>query len=81
MWRACLPQISYPYAVSTSDTSANVANDDIASLKALLVTKDALIAILEEKLRLAVHQRFAPTSEKLSALAQLNLFKIGRAHV
>ena len=86
MWRACTPQISYPYAVGTSDTSANVADDDVASLKALVVEKSALvisqaalIAILEEKLRLAVHQRFAPTSEKLSTLAQLNLFNEAEA--
>ena len=86
MWRACPPQISYPYAVGTSETSANVANDGIASLKALVAeqralvaSQAALIAILEEKLRLAVHQRFAPTSEKLSTLAQLNLFNEAEA--
>ena len=84
--RACTPQISYPCVVGTSDISANVTDDDVASLKALvleksalLVSKDALIAILEEKLRLAVHQRFAPTSEKLSTLAQLNLFNEAEA--
>ena len=74
MLRARTPQISYPYAVGTSDTSTSATGDEIASLKSLVVSQAALIAILEEKLRLAVHQRFAPTSEKLSALAQLNLF-------
>ena len=76
-----MPQISYPYAVGTSDTSTSATGDEMASLKALVaeqktlvVSQAALIAILEEKLRLAVHQRFAPTSEKLSTLAQLNLF-------
>ena len=79
VFRACTPQISYPYAVGTSDTSASVANDDVASLKALVVSQAALIVILEEKLRLAAHQRFAPTSEKLSTLAQLNLFNEAEA--
>ena len=79
MLRACTPQISYPYAVGTSGTSANVADDDVASLKSLVVSQAALIAILEEKLRLAVHQRFAPTSEKLSTLAQWDLFNEAEA--
>ena len=72
--------------MGTSDTSANVTDDDVVSLKALVteqkalvVSQAALIAILEEKLRLAVHQRFAPTSEKLSTLAQLNLFNEAEA--
>jgi integrase len=54
--------------VGTSATSPTPPSDEIAALKALIVGKDAHIAILEEKLRLATHQQFAPTSEKLSAL-------------
>ena len=69
-----MPQISYPYAVGTSNTSAIVTSDEIARLNTLVVSQAALIAILEEKLRLAAHQRFGATSEKLSALDQMNLF-------
>jgi transposase len=73
--------------VGTSATSSTPSGDEIASLKALLAERDAtiaerdstvtsqraLIAILEEKLRLATHQQFAPKSEKLGALAQCEL--------
>lgn len=74
-----MPQISYLYSVGTSGTSASETGNDVASLKALVVSQAALIAILEEKLRLATHQLFAPKSEKLSALAQLNLFNEAEA--
>lgn len=64
-----------------SDTSPAPERDEIAVLKALLADREttvtsqrATIAILEEKLRLATHQQFAPKSEKLSSLAQLDLF-------
>ena len=60
--------------MATSCTSATPSGDEIAALKALIVSKDALIAILEEKLRLAASQQFAPTSEKLAALGQSDLF-------
>ena len=56
-------------------------SDEIAALKAQLFERDAtvtsqaaLIAILEEKLRLATHQQFSPTSEKLSGLGHPDLF-------
>jgi transposase len=48
-------------------------SDENAALKALIAGKDAHIAILEEKLRLATHQQFAPSSEKLATLGQLDL--------
>ena len=64
--------------MGTSDTSPN---DEIAALRVTLAERDttvtsqaALIAILEEKLRLATHQQFAPTSEKLASLGQSDLF-------
>jgi transposase len=67
--------------VGTSDTSPTPASDEIAALKARLTERDttvtsqaALIAILEEKLRLATHQQFAPSSEKLSGLGHPDLF-------
>jgi hypothetical protein len=44
-------------------TSTAQKGDEIAALKALIAGKDAHIAILEEKLRLATHQQFAPKSE------------------
>jgi transposase len=60
--------------VGHSSTSPTTSNDEIAALKALLAGRDAHIAILEEKLRLATHQQFAPKSEKLSSLGQIDLF-------
>ena len=62
-----------------STTSATPPGDEIAALKAQVSARDALIAILEEKLRLAAHQRFAPTSEKLASLDQMNLFNEAEA--
>lgn len=47
--------------------------DDIAALKALVQSKDQRIAALEEELRLALHKRFAVSSEKISP-DQINLF-------
>lgn len=47
--------------------------DDIAALKALVQSKDQKIAALEEELRLALHKRFAASSEKASP-DQFNLF-------
>jgi len=47
--------------------------DDIAALKSLVQSKDQKIAALEEELRLALHKRFAASSEKTSP-DQLNLF-------
>ena len=67
--------------MGTSDTSRTPASDEIAALKARLTEREttvtsqaALIAILEEKLRLATHQQFAPSSEKLSSLGHPDLF-------
>jgi transposase len=67
-------------------TSSTSSAEEIATLKALIAERDAtvtsqsaLIAILEEKLRLATHQQFAPKSEKLASLAQLNLFNEAEA--
>jgi transposase len=65
--------------MDTSGTSAIPGGDEIAALKAQITSQAALIAILEEKLRLAAHQQFAPTSEKLSCLDQMNLFNEAEA--
>jgi transposase len=72
--------------MGTSGTLTTPGGDEIAALKALLAEREttvtsqaALIAILEEKLRLAVHQQFAPTSEKLTSLDQMNLFNEAEA--
>ena len=67
--------------MGSSATSSDQPSDDIVALKALLAehnttitSQAALIAILEEKLRLATHQQFAPSSEKLASLGQIDLF-------
>jgi transposase len=65
--------------MAISGTPPTPSSDEIAALKAQLSAKDALIAILEEKLRLAAHQRFGATSEKLATLDQLNLFNEAEA--
>jgi len=57
-----------------SETSPTPESDEIATLKALNAAQAARIAILEEQLRLAAVKAFAPKSEKLSALAQMDLF-------
>lgn len=58
--------------MGTSDTSPTSERDEIAALK-------ARIAILEEQLRLATAKTFAPKSEKLASLAQLDLFNEAEA--
>ena len=60
--------------MGTSETSPTSESDEIATLKALNAAQAARIAILEEQLRLAAVKQFAPKSEKLSALAQMDLF-------
>lgn len=67
--------------MGTSETSPTPDREEVATLKALLGEQKSLIssqaariAILEEQLRLAVVKQFAPKSEKLSALAQMDLF-------
>lgn len=67
--------------MATSDTPEQPERIDVDALKLrldaqaqLIASKDARIAILEEKLRLATVKTFAPKSEKLSALAQFDLF-------
>ena len=77
--RPCHGQIRYACCVGTSETSPASSNDEIASLRSLLAAKDARIAILEEQLRLAAVKQFAPKSEKLSALAQMDLFNEAEA--
>ncbi len=51
---------------------------EIETLKQTLHERDLRIAILEEKLRLALHKRFAASSEKAPA-GQLNLFNEAEA--
>jgi transposase len=72
--------------VGTSATSPASPSDEIAALKVALAERDttvtsqaALIAILEEKLRLATHQQFAPSSEKLASLGHPDLFNEAEA--
>jgi transposase len=65
--------------VDASDTSPASFSDEIASLRSLLAAKDARISILEEQLRLAVVKQFAPKSEKVSALSQMDLFNEAEA--
>ena len=72
--RSSLGQISYACNVVPSDTSPFPERDDLDALKSLIAAKDARIAILEEQLRLATVRTFAPKSEQLATLAQLNLF-------
>lgn len=60
--------------MGTSDTAPGNERDDVDALKQLIAAKDAHIAILEEKLRLATVKTFASKSEKLTALAQMDLF-------
>jgi transposase len=74
--------------VGTSETSPTPPGEETAALKALLAEREltlaerestitsqrALIAVLEEKLRLATHRQFAPKSEKLASLALRDLF-------
>lgn len=56
------------------DTSSAGERDDVDALKQLVAAKDARIRILEEQLRLATVKAFAPKSEKLASLAQIDLF-------
>ena len=65
--------------MGTSETSPTPESDDIDALKQLVSSQAAHIAILEEKLRLATVKAFAPKSEKLSALAQMDLFNEAEA--
>ena len=65
--------------MGSSDTSAPGGREEIATLKALISSQAAHIAILEEKLRLATVRQFAPKSEKLSSLAQLDFFNEAEA--
>jgi transposase len=58
--------------MAISDASPMSEREEIAALK-------ARIAVLEEHLRLATSRMFAPKSEKLSALAQLDLFNEAEA--
>jgi transposase len=72
--------------MGTTEQGAAQGGDDVAALKALLVetkalvvSQAALIAILEEKLRLADHQRFGRKSEKSSFLDIPDLFNEAEA--
>ena len=65
--------------MGTSGTSATPTSDEIAALRALVTSQAALIAILEEKLRLAAHQRFGATSEKLATRGHPDLFNEAEA--
>ena len=60
--------------MGASDTSPSSEHDDVDALKQLVSAQAARIAILEEQLRLATVKTFAPKSEKLTALAQMDLF-------
>ena len=80
MLHACVAQISYIFGVDTceplpTDTSAKISALEklVEEKSAQVVSQAALIAILEEKLRLAAHQRFGAKSEKLATLDQPSL--------
>ena len=60
--------------MGTSDTSPTPDRDEIAALRAENTGLTARIKILEEKLRLATHKQFTPSSEKLSGLGHPDLF-------
>lgn len=62
-----------------SSTSPTLESDEIDALKQLVSSQAARIAILEEQLRLATVKAFAPKSEKLSTLAQMDLFNEAEA--
>lgn len=65
--------------MASRDTRLSRLPDDPDSLRQLIAAKEARIAILEEQLRLATHQRFAPKSEKLASLDQHELFNEAEA--
>lgn len=65
--------------MGTSGTSAIPERDDVDALKQVISSQAARIAILEEQLRLAAVRTFAPKSEKLSSLAQFDLFNEAEA--
>ncbi len=52
--------------------------ENIDALKALVISKDHYIAVLEEQLQLLMHKRFGASSEKAS-LDQLGLFNEAEA--
>jgi transposase len=65
--------------MGSRDTRLSKLPDDPDALRQLIAAKEARIAILEEQLRLATHQRFAPKTEKLGSLAQHELFNEAEA--
>jgi transposase len=71
---AQVTQISYGVRMASSDAISSTVPDDPAAQRALITALQAKVAILEEQLRLASAERFAPKSEKFASLGQLNLF-------
>ena len=65
--------------MALNDAQTSAAPDDPAAQRALIIELKAKVAVLEEQLRLAVHQRFAPKSEKLVSLDQPDLFNEAEA--
>jgi transposase len=65
--------------MASSDAIGSQVLDDPAALRALVTAQAARIAILEEQLRLASAERFAPKSEKLASLDQHELFNEAEA--
>lgn len=76
---AQVAQISYVARMASRDTRLSKLPDDPDALRQLIAAKEARIAILEEQLRLATHQRFAPKTEKLTSLGQHELFNEAEA--
>lgn len=60
--------------MGTSEPSLLPERDELSALKEQNAAQAARIAILEEQLRLATLQRFAPKSEKLASLGELAVF-------
>ena len=83
MLHPCVAQISYALRMSASPTATAVQlPEDPGSLRALVLELLSKVSVLEEQLRLAVHQRFASKSEKLAASPdQLHLFAEAAAAV
>jgi transposase len=65
--------------VGTSEPSLLPERDELSALKELNAAQTARIAILEEQLRLATLQRFAPKTEKLASLGDLAVFNEAEA--
>ncbi len=65
--------------MGTSEPSLLPERDELSALKEQNAAQAARISILEEQLRLATLQRFAPKTEKLASLGELAVFNEAEA--